>query len=274
VNEPLSSIHTNFGAAFQATRQIADGPLTVTVRPKRLADLDVASDIRIGDPDIPTSQLTLSGTPAPGRHPVWIAEATFALEGGEPGSRVACALLGNAAEASTRDCAGSVEVGGVAAFVAKDGAVVTFPSGWGEGVYDAWIGRDPSGAVVAIALDFRALLKPVYTEIALGDVKAEPLGPLPIAELSDLGVDLSVVAADNVPSYLRDGPGHEPERWIRLDCRAADAERFADPRIVGYDRDGNERFVPIGTASDDSYTPLDGEPHDLALRYVSGLRVL
>jgi hypothetical protein len=32
--------------------------------------------------------------------------------------------------------------------------------------------------------------------------------------------------------------------------------------------------VPVGAAGDFSYTPLDGEPHDLVLRYVSGLRVL
>jgi hypothetical protein len=165
-------------------------------------------------------------------------------------------------------------VSGIAAFGGKDGAVVTFESGWGEGVYDAWIGRDPAGETVAFALDFRVLLKPVLTEIPLGDASAKPLGPMPIAELHELGVDLSVVAAEKVPSYLRDGPGREPERWLRLDCRAADAEYFADPRIVGYDRDGNERFVPVGTAGDISYTPLDGEPYDLALRYVSSLRVL
>jgi hypothetical protein len=170
--------------------------------------------------------------------------------------------------------AGSVEVSGTAAFEGKDGAIVTFKSGWGEGVYDVWIGRDAAGETVALALDFRVLLKPLLTEIPLGDASAKPLGQMDIAELHDLGVNLSVVAADRVPSHLRDGPGREPERWLRLDCRAADAEHFADPRIVGYDRDGNERFVPVGTAGDLSYTPLDGEPYDLALRYVSGLRVL
>ena len=218
--------------------------------------------------------MTLSGTLPPGRHTVWIAEATFSLEGGEPGSRVACALVGNATEVSEWDSAGSIEVGGIAAFVGEKDAVVTFPSGWGEGVYDAWLGREPGGAAVALALDFRVLLKPVLSEIALGDASAKPPGSLQNVELHDLGVDLSVVEAGKVPSYLRDGPGHEPERWLRLDCRAADAERFADPRIVGYDRDGNERFVPAGGAGGVFYTPLCGEPYDLTLRYVSGLQVL
>jgi hypothetical protein len=274
MNEPLSSIHTDFATAFKAPRQIADGPLTITVRPKRLDDLDVANDVRIFDPELPSSGLTLSGTLPRGRQQVWISEATFSLEGGEPGSRVACAVLGNWAGASAWERAGSVEVRGIAAFEGKDGAVVTFESGWGEGVYDAWIGRDPAGETVAFALDFRVLIKPVLTEIPLGDASPKPLGPMEIAELQELGVNLNVVAAEKVPSYLRDGPGHEPERWLRLDCRAADAEHFADPRIVGYDRDGNERFVPVGTAGDLSYAPLSGEPYDLALRYVSSLRVL
>jgi hypothetical protein len=274
VSEPLSAIHTDFGAAFKGPRQIADGPLTITIRPKRLGDLDVAADVRLADPDIPSCELRLPGAVAPGLHPVWIAEATFALEGGEPGSRVACALIGNPAEANTWDLAGSVEVGGVAEFSGKDGSAVTVPSGWGPGVYAAWIGRDHAGAKVALALDFRVLLKPVLGEIALGDASAKPIGPLQNADLETLGVYLSVVAADKVPSYLRDGPGREPERWLRLDCRTADADHFAEPNIIGYDREGNERFVPVGGAGDVSYTPLDGEPYTLVLRYVSDLQVL
>jgi hypothetical protein len=274
VNQPLSSIHTDFAAAFKAPREIADGPLTIRVRPERLADLDVASEVRVGDAELASSRLTLADALAPGRHPVWIAEATFSLEGGEPGSRIACALLGASADARAWDHAGSFEAGGVAAFAGNGDDIVTFPSGWGPGVYDAWIGRDPTGAPVAVALDFRVLLKPILSEIALGDASSKPAGSLQNAELDALGVELSVVPARLVPSYLRDGPGHEPEFWLRLDCRGADAERFADASIVGYDRAGDERFVPVGAADGVSYTPLDGEPYDLALRYVSSLRVL
>ena len=35
--------------------------------------------------------------------------------------------------------------------------VVAFPSGWGDGVYPTWIGRDGGGAVVSVVTDFHVL---------------------------------------------------------------------------------------------------------------------
>lgn len=67
-----------------------------------------------------------------------------------------------------------------------------------------------------------------------------------------------MVDAQRVPSYLRDGPGHEPERWLRL---------------VARDSEGRERFVPAGESGGIAFAPLD-QPYSLFVRYVSALRVL
>ncbi|TNE87930.1 MAG: hypothetical protein EP330_16695 [Deltaproteobacteria bacterium] len=110
----------------------------------------------------------------------------------------------------------------------EPGDVAVCASGYGEGAYDVFVGFDSEGTAVEVVVDFGVLVRPVEAAHDLGDLLAMGEQALEVPGLTDRGIKVARV--------------HAEDAVLALDFAAV----ITDPTIGGYELQWyDERGEPL-----------------------------